>query len=96
MACKDCVSGVLHEGTPAGREETVHGRATYVTEPPNGAAAKALVVIVSDAFGWTLVNSRVLADRYAERCQVTVYLPDFMDGRAMLQATVLNHVVDRA
>lgn len=80
MACKDCVAGTLHEGTPAGREETVHGRLTYVTEPPDGAAAKGIVVIVPDAFGWKLVNTRILADKYAERCQVTVYVPDFMDG----------------
>ena len=80
MACKDCVSGTLHEGTPAGRVETVHGLATYVTEPPNGATPKGIVVIIPDAFGWTLVNSRILADRYAERLGFTVYLPDFMDG----------------
>lgn len=80
MACKDCVSGTLHEGTPAGRVEAVHGLATYVTEPPNGATPKGIVVIIPDAFGWTLVNSRILADRYAERLGFTVYLPDFMDG----------------
>ena len=51
MACKDCVSGTLHEGTPAGWEETAHGRITYITEPLNGAAAKGIVVIVPDAFG---------------------------------------------
>lgn len=51
MACKDCVSGTLHEGTPAGRVETVHGLATYVTEPPNGATPKGIVVIIPDAFG---------------------------------------------
>ena len=84
MACKDCASGTLHEGTPAGREETVHGRLTYITEPSNGAAAKGIVVIVTDAFGWKLVNSRILADKYAERCQFTVYVPDFMDGMSMI------------
>ena len=89
MACKDCVSGTLHEGTPAGREETVHGRPTYITEPPNGAAAKAIVVIVPDAFGWRFVNTRVLADRYAERCQITVYVPDFMDGMSMFEIEFL-------
>ena len=85
MVCKDCVSGTLHEGTPAGREETVHGRATYITEPPNGAAAKGIVVILPDVFGWKLLNTRILADNYAERCQVTVYVPDFMDGMCMFK-----------
>ena len=80
MPCKDCVSGTLHEGTPAGRVETIHNLATYVTEPPNGVTPKGIIVIIPDAFGWTLVNSRILADRYAERGGFTVYLPDFMDG----------------
>ena len=54
-----------------------------MTDPPAGAAAaaaKGIVVIIPDLFGWTLNNSRVLADRYAERGGWTVYLPDFMDG----------------
>ena len=96
MACKDCVSGTLHEGTPAGREETVHGRPTYITEPPNGAAAKGIVVIVPDAFGWKLVNTRILADNYAERCQVTVYVPDFMDGMCMFEIRFLEVLLMQA
>ena len=80
MPCKDCFSGTLHERTPAGREETIHGLPTYVTEPPNGVAPKGIVVIIPDFFGWTFVNSRVLADTYAKRGGWTVYLPDFMDG----------------
>ncbi|CAD6574176.1 MAG: hypothetical protein ASARMPREDX12_009489 [Alectoria sarmentosa] len=46
MPCKDCASGVLHEGTPLGREETVHGLKTYVTGPPSGVDAKGIVVII--------------------------------------------------
>lgn len=83
LPCKDCASGVLHEGTPAGREETIHGLKTYVTDPPSGVVARGIVVIIPDLFGWTLNNSRVLADRYAERGGYTVYLPDFMDGYEM-------------
>lgn len=38
-------------------------------------------MIVPDAFGWELNNSRILADAYAKRVgNVTVYLPEFMDG----------------
>lgn len=83
MPCKECVSGVLHEGTPSGREETIHGLKTYVTDPPSGVAAKGIVVIIPDIFGWSLNNSRVLADRYAERGQLRVLLPDFMGGYIM-------------
>lgn len=80
MACNDCASGHLHEGTPTGRVETVHGLQTYVTSPPGDEASKGIVVIIPDAFGWNLNNNRILADAYAKRAGVTVYLPDFMNG----------------
>ena len=58
---------------------------------PNGAAAKGIVVIVPDAFGWKLVNTRILADNYAERRQVTVYVPDFMDGMCMFETSLSRY-----
>ena len=87
LPCKDCASGTLHDGTPVGRIETIHGLQTYITDPPDGAKAKGIVVIIPDAFGWTLPNSRVLADRYAERGGWRVMLPDFMDGGLPPSAT---------
>lgn len=80
MACQDCVTGSLHEGTPIGREETLHGLQTYVTEPPNGASPSALIVIIPDVFGWKLPNTRLLADTYAKRGNYRVYVPEFMNG----------------
>ena len=76
----DCCSGTLHTGTPLGRVETLHNLPCYISDPPNGAQAKGVVVIIPDAFGWELPNSRVLADNYAKRAGVRVLLPDFMDG----------------
>lgn len=80
MACTECASGYLHEGTPVGHVEALHGLPTYVSEPPSEDSSKGIVVIISDAFGWDLNNSRILADAYAKRANVTVYLPDFMNG----------------
>jgi len=82
MSCPDCFTGTVHEGTPLGHVETIHGLPTYVagtseTEP------EGIIVIISDAFGWDLPNSKVLADAYAKRGNYTVYLPDFMDGNLM-------------
>ena len=80
MACTDCASGHLHEGTPVGHEETLYGLPAYITGPSGSEPSKGIVVIIPDAFGWNLNNSRILADAYAKRAGVTVYLPDFMDG----------------
>lgn len=80
MAEPDCCSGTLHQGTPTGRVETLHDFPTYISEPPNNAIPKAIILFVPDAFGWELPNSRLLADTYAKRLGVRVYLPEFMDG----------------
>ncbi|WPH02311.1 Hypothetical protein R9X50_00517300 [Acrodontium crateriforme] len=74
-----CASGSLHTGTPTGRIEKVHGLDCYIADAPNG-SPKGIVVIIPDAFGWTLPNSRILADDYAKKGNFTVYLPEFMDG----------------
>jgi len=33
-------------------------------------------------FGWKLVNTRLLADSYAQKAQALVYLPEFQHGRS--------------
>ncbi|KAI9819707.1 MAG: hypothetical protein M1832_003941 [Thelocarpon impressellum] len=81
--CKDCVSGHVNPGTPAGAVSKLYGVDTYISAPPPGNPAKGLIVIVPDAFGWDFVNSRVLADAFAKQGDFLVYLPDFMNSGAM-------------
>lgn len=73
-----CATGSLHTGTPTGRGAKVHGLDCYIADASSG-SPKGIIVIIPDAFGWTLPNNRILADCYA-RENFTVYLPDFMDG----------------
>ncbi len=87
LPCKDCASGFLHVGTPLGREEVIAGLNTYIIEPPQPSStdaaairSKGIIIIISDAFGWKLVNMRLVADAYAKRGSYTVYIPDFFDG----------------
>jgi len=122
MASSECCGGTLHEGTPGGRVEVVHGLPSYVIEPPNGAQAKGVVVIIPDVshtfaqiqiclfYPWVrlqdvprsimsqdtrakifgqfpsrsnldLQNGRPLQEGLLPHStQVTVYLPEFMDG----------------
>ena len=85
MSCSNCFKGIIHEGTPRGQEVKIHGRDTYVAEPPIRSSSRqtvsGIIVILSDAFGWTFVNSRVLADELARKGHYRVYLPDVLDGR---------------
>ncbi|EXJ59526.1 esterase/lipase [Cladophialophora psammophila CBS 110553] len=71
-----CVTGFRWDGTPKGHETTLADKKAYVT----GTNKDAAVLIVHDIFGWTLNNTRLLADHYAEEADVTVYLPDFFAG----------------
>lgn len=80
MACSACVTGTLHTGTPAGKEETLYGLPTYVASPASGTAPKGTIVIIPDAFGCSFNNNRILADSYATKGNYRVLLPDFMGG----------------
>ena len=78
-----CATGSLHTGTPTGRIEKVHGLDCYIADAPND-SPKGVVVIIPDAFGWTLPNNRILADCYAKEGNFQVYLPEFMNGEKPL------------
>lgn len=80
MSCPDCFKGSVHEGTPVGKLEEIHGLNTYVSLPKSGIPPKGIIVIIPDAFGIEFVNNRLLADHYAEKGDYKVYLPDFMAG----------------
>ncbi|KAK1828019.1 protein AIM2 [Podospora conica] len=81
--CRDCFTGrVLEDAILTGTEQTVHGLPTYVTGPGPG-ASRGIVVILPDAFGYALNNTRALADAYARRVPCTVYVPEFMAGNAV-------------
>ncbi|KAL8402700.1 hypothetical protein RB596_009173 [Gaeumannomyces avenae] len=68
------------QDTPRGSVTRLHGLDAYVTEPADGRPIRGVIVIVSDAYGWEFPNSRLLADRYADKGGYRVLLPDFFDG----------------
>lgn len=83
MVCPDCLSGHVRTETPKGRTAVIHGRDTYIAEPPAGVEPKGVVIMLSDLFGWEFVNSRLLADQYAAKGPFIVYLPNLMSGAAV-------------
>jgi len=84
MSCSGCVSGTLHDGEPAGKEEVLHGLNVYVTKPAESTTPKGLIVFITDAFGWRFVNNRLLADKYAKKGGFLVLIPDLMNGMSLL------------
>ncbi|KAK3355581.1 hypothetical protein B0H65DRAFT_452472 [Neurospora tetraspora] len=82
--CADCFKGTLRgDVIPTGHEDVIHGLPTYIATPEPWVKPLGTVVLITDAFGWTLRNTRALADSYAKRVPCIVYVPDFMDGKAV-------------
>jgi hypothetical protein len=80
--CPACFQGAERtDKQPTGYISKIYGRDTYIAEPPQGTATKGIIVIVPDAFGWELVNNRLLVDEYARLGDFKVYMPDFMNGK---------------
>jgi len=79
-----CVTGHIHEGTPQGSFEVLHGVRTYVanTHAPSPGAKQDVVVVLPDIFGVDLVNTKLVADEWAGRGW-KVLLPDVFEGDAI-------------
>ncbi|KAK0347158.1 hypothetical protein LTR02_000818 [Friedmanniomyces endolithicus] len=79
QAC--CVKGFEWDGTPEGKAvpfPTASNQA-YVT----GSNSDAVVMLITDVFGWDFINNRLLADHFAREANVTVYMPDFFNGESL-------------
>lgn len=82
MSCPDCFKGAVHDGVPAGKEEAIHGVRTYVASvsTPSISTSKPTIIFITDAFGFNLPNSKLLADYYALRTGFRVLVPDIIPG----------------
>ncbi|KAH7363229.1 dienelactone hydrolase [Plectosphaerella cucumerina] len=78
MSCPDCFKGAAHDGKPAGTEETLHGVLTYIASPASGTTSSSTIILITDAFGFNLVNSKLLADTYAAETGCRVLVPDII------------------
>ncbi|KAK9377519.1 dienelactone hydrolase [Lipomyces chichibuensis] len=75
LPCKDCISGTIHKGQPLGTDTKLFGRSVYISPVPE--RPKGTIVYITDIFGWTLPNARLLADAYAKEGGFKVIVPDF-------------------
>jgi len=77
--CKDCISGVTHEGTPQGKWEEIGGVKSYVATPTIDYQKEKIVLFLPDVFGAQLSNAQLLADDFARNGLRTV-IPDYLGG----------------
>ncbi|KZV88944.1 dienelactone hydrolase [Exidia glandulosa HHB12029] len=88
-----CVSGHIHSGRPTGLTSRIANLDAYFATPPNGSKAKTLLFL-TDIFGWTLPNARLLADELAKTGGFYVVVPDFFQGDHVAH-DMLNTIVPR-
>jgi dienelactone hydrolase len=82
MSCPSCFTGAIRTGTPQGTTSTLHGLRTYIASPPTTTSlpSTSTIILLTDAFGFNLPNSFLLADHYASRTGFTVLTPDWIPG----------------
>ncbi|KFA54050.1 hypothetical protein S40293_09837 [Stachybotrys chartarum IBT 40293] len=80
MYCPDCFKGTIHDGTPRGKQEIIHGIPTYVALPEEDPAPFAVIIFITDIFGMKLINNKLLADKYAADTGCRVLVPDVIPG----------------
>ncbi|KAL6883038.1 hypothetical protein HDV57DRAFT_527319 [Trichoderma longibrachiatum] len=80
MSCTDCFHGTIHEGNPKGKEETLHNVLTYIAAPETGPTSSSQIILITDVFGFNLVNNKLLADKYAAETRCLVLMPNVIPG----------------
>ncbi|KAG6333003.1 hypothetical protein ID866_6094, partial [Astraeus odoratus] len=78
MSCPDCNRGSILSSTPTGTIIKVAGIDTYFAPAPPSELGRSSssVVVLSDAFGLPLVNTKLIADQLAKNLACDVWAPD--------------------
>jgi dienelactone hydrolase len=82
MSCPDCFKGSVHThaGEAKGNLETVYGKNCYVASPSSTSTSTSVIIYLTDAFGLNLINTKLLADRFAAETGCKVLVPDVIPG----------------
>ncbi|OSX64120.1 hypothetical protein POSPLADRAFT_1138035 [Postia placenta MAD-698-R-SB12] len=93
--CKDCVSGVRHEGTAEGKIEKIGGVECYVATPSVDYPKDKVILFLTDVFGIPLNNNKLLADDFA-RNGFKVVVPDILAADPISDADLNSGKIDFA
>ncbi|EMD39197.1 hypothetical protein CERSUDRAFT_112874 [Gelatoporia subvermispora B] len=92
--CKECVSGVRHEGEPEGKFEKIGGIECYVGTPTIDYPKDKVVLFLTDVFGPPLNNNKLLVDDFARNGFRTI-APDIFNGDPYPADAMNNPSFDR-
>ena len=90
MSCPSCFLGAIRDGTPKGSTTTLHNLRTYIAlpAPTTSPPSTSTIILLTDAFGFNLPNSFLLADHYATATGFTVLTPDWIPGAGVPLTTL--------
>jgi len=92
MSCPDCTAGNLLPGSPKGTEEN----GAYFAKGSNQEDTKdKAVVLLTDIFGLSISNFKILADTIAERTGFDVWVPDLFNGNPPIKPEALDSFIPR-
>jgi carboxymethylenebutenolidase len=80
MSCPDCNKGYILEGTPSGTITKVNGVDAYFVSGAPPDPSKSIAIVLTDAFGLALVNSKIIADKISKELACDVWVPDLFNG----------------
>ncbi|KAJ7109695.1 Alpha/Beta hydrolase protein [Mycena crocata] len=94
MSCPDCFRGAVLEGEPTGAIRSDYEGAYFASG--SGETSTRAIILLTDAFGLPLKNSKILADSYAQHLACDVWVPDFFAGPPPVTEEQMKTMPDRA
>jgi carboxymethylenebutenolidase len=80
--CPKCKEGYVLSGEPSGSIlADFHG--AYLAPGPQTAPSKQAVLLLTDAFGMSLPNPKIMADQLAQKLECDVWVPDYFAGKLL-------------
>ncbi|KAL7413784.1 dienelactone hydrolase [Mrakia frigida] len=90
-----CLKGNQFEGEPKGKMVKLGGFDVYVATPaPREGKESRGIVLFSDIFGLGIKNPKIISDELALRLGVTVYCPDYFEGRHVPESVLIPFLKD--
>lgn len=83
MSCPSCQEGLVLAGEPTGTIEAELRGAYFAPAPKSSLPKDYAVLLLTDAFGLPLKNSKLIADELAKQIECDVWIPDLFDGEAL-------------
>jgi len=89
MSCPECYKGFVLPGEPKG---TMFGLDYFAAAPKDATQRRKAICLLTDIFGSSLPNPKIVADYLAEHVGVDVWVPDFFLGKPIFKVNDLNEL----